>query len=101
MCIFLLDQTIQYYLNHNTDVYCVFLDATKAFDLIDHEQLFKTLNENGICPLFVGLIMILYKFNNAVVKYNKATSSSFCMETGTKQGSVLSSYLFKQYIWII
>ena len=98
MCNFLLDQTIQYYLNNNTDVYCVFLDATKAFDLIDHEQLFKTLNDNGICPLFIRLIMVLYKFNNAVVQYNQAISSSFGMETGTKQGSVLSAYLFTLYM---
>ena len=35
--------------------------------------------------------MILYKFNNA-------TSSFFCLETETKQGSVLSAYLFTLYM---
>ena len=98
MCNFVLDQTLQYYRNNNTDVYCVFLDATKAFDLIDHEQLFKTLNNKDICPLFIRLIMILYKFNNAIVQYNKAISGPFNMQTGVKQGSVLSAYLFTLYM---
>ena len=96
MCSFILDQILQYYLNNNTEVY--FLDATKEFDLIDHEQLFKTLNNKCICPLFIWLIMTLYKFNNVVVQYNNTVSSSFNMETGVKQGSVLSSYQFTQYM---
>ena len=37
----ILDKAIEYYLNNNTDVYSVFLDATKAFDLIDPEHFFK------------------------------------------------------------
>ena len=42
--------------------------------------------------------MTLYKFNNAVVQYNNTVSSSFNMETGVKQGSVLSAYLFTLYM---
>ena len=98
MCNFLFDQTLQFYLNSNAEVYCVFLNATEAFDLIDHEQIFKTLNNNDICPLFTRLIMILYKFNNAIIQYNKSISSSFNMQTGVKQGSVLSAYLFTLYM---
>ena len=41
MRIFILDQILQYYLNNNTEVYYVFLDAAKAFDLIDHENFLK------------------------------------------------------------
>ena len=74
------------------------MDATKAFDLIDHEQIVKTLNDKCICPLIIRLIMTLHKFNNAVIQFNNTASSSFNMKTGVKQGSVLSAYLFTLYM---
>ena len=95
---FILDQTIEYYLSKKSEVFCVFLDATKAFDLIDHRKLFQTINNKNICPLFTRLIMILYKFNNAIVNYNNVFSNQFNISNGVKQGGILSPYLFSIYM---
>ena len=97
LCNFLLDQKSQYYLNFKSEVYCVFLDATKAFDLIDHEKLLKTLNKNEICPLFIRVIMVLYKFNNAIIQYYNLISSSFSMETGVNRFFIRRDEKYEKY----
>ena len=48
MCIFLLKECIRYYCNHKTPVYVCFLDASKAFDCINHWKLFQILIEQGL-----------------------------------------------------
>ena len=41
MCVFLLKQAVSFYNKHDTPVYATFLDASKAYDRVDHFMLFK------------------------------------------------------------
>ena len=48
-------------LNENSIVYTLFLDASKAFDKVNHNKLFNILMEKGICPIMLRLIINMYK----------------------------------------
>ena len=46
---FVLKEIVQYYTNNDSNVYCMLLDASKAFDHVHHIKLFKLLIENRPC----------------------------------------------------
>ena len=60
--------------------------------------MFQTINNKNICPLFSRLIMVLYRFNNAIINYNNVFSDQFNISNGVKQGAILSPYLFSIYM---
>ena len=41
MCSMVLKETIAYYVNNRSTVYCTMLDATKAFDRVEYAKLFR------------------------------------------------------------
>ena len=98
LCTFMVTETIQYYLNGGSSVYALFLDASKAFDMVNHSKLFKTLIEKNICPLYLRLLMVMYQHNNAKVKWGCSYSSTFMLSNGVKQGGVISPFLFSLYM---
>ena len=51
-CIYTLKEFIEYYKQRNTAIFVTFLDASKAFDRIDHKLLFKKLIDKHV-PLFI------------------------------------------------
>jgi len=59
MCVFSLKQVIEYYNSRSSLVYVCDLDASKAFDRMNHWCLFKELIHRGID---VMLIQLLYFF---------------------------------------
>ncbi len=50
-----------YYRNGRSKVYACFMDGSKAFDRIRHDKLFKILQDRGIHPLVLRLIIDMYK----------------------------------------
>ena len=48
MCTFLVKETVNYFNARGSPVYACFLDASKAFDRVKHEDLFRILRENGL-----------------------------------------------------
>ena len=61
MSVFLFKQTVSLYVNQNTPVFSAFLGATKAFDKINHQILFKKLVLQGVPIYFVRLLWYWYK----------------------------------------
>ena len=74
LCSALLNQTIQYYINGGSNVFVLFLDASKAFDRVKHNVLFDFLINRGVCPLYTRLLYIMYSLNNATVKWKNNES---------------------------
>ena len=56
LCAFLLKQSIASYVNQNTPVYAAFLDASKAYDRVNHAVLFKKLIAHDVPMCFVRLL---------------------------------------------
>ena len=48
LCIYTVKEFIDYYTSRGTTVYVTFLDASKAFDRIDHWLLFNKMIKKGI-----------------------------------------------------
>ena len=74
------------------------MDASKAFDKVKYDKLFRVLIENEICPLFVRIILNMYLQNNCTIKWNGIFSENFDIKSGVKQGGVLSPLLFALYL---
>ena len=58
MCIYVLKEFIKFYRSRNTSVFVTFLDTSKAYDKIDHWQLFNKLR-NIHAPVLLLVISIL------------------------------------------
>ena len=54
MCIYVLKEFIEFYRSRNTSVFVTFLDASKAYDKIDHWQLF-----NKLLNIYMYLFLLL------------------------------------------
>ena len=58
-CIYTLQEYIEFYKRRNTTVFVTFLDASKAFDRIDHWRLFTKLIDKHV-PLFVIKLLVFW-----------------------------------------
>ena len=75
-----------------------FLDASKAFDRIDHWRLFTKLIDKYV-PLFViKLLVFWYSQQQMNIKWGNTVSSSFHLTNGVKQGGTISPVLFNVYM---
>ena len=97
-CTFVLEEVINYYNDHNTDVYVVLLDASKAFDRVNYIKLFNLLLHKGLCPLVARFLARLYTRQIVRVKWNDYVTDIFNVSNGVKQGGVLLPILFSIYI---
>ena len=79
------------------NIYFSFIDYTKAFDCVDHNKLWKILQERGIPDLPNCLLKNLYAGQEATVKTGHGTIDWFQIEKGVRQGCILSPCLFNFY----
>ena len=77
--------------------YFCFIDYTKDFDCVDHNKLWKNLQEMGIPDHFTYLLRNLYAGQEATVRTGHGTTDWFQMGKGVHQGCILSPCLFNSY----
>ena len=97
-CIFALKELISRYKSKNSCVYTCFLDASKAFDRVNHTKLFKKLSEKGVPNYLLRILIYWYANQTMCVKWGSQTSDKFHVSNGVRQGSILSPHLFKVYV---
>ena len=73
------------------------LDYTKAFDCIDHNKLWKILQEMGILYHLTCLLRNLYAGQEATVRTRHGTTDWFQIRKGVHQGCISSHCLFNFY----
>lgn len=94
--IFSLRIIIEKCLQHQVPLAIGFIDYEQAFDSASRSALLKILPLYGIPDRYVRVISALYMNNMAAVKIEGEVSAWFSVESGVKQGCVLSPF-----IWII
>ena len=75
-----------------------FMDASKAFDRVNHWTLFKKLIDRGTPLIFVRIIMQWYTTQKACVRWGSALSDNFLITNGVRQGGILSPLFFNVYM---
>ena len=75
-----------------------FLDASKAFDLVDHGMLFDKLLTRGLPVSIVRFLSSWYYAQQMCARWNSSFSDSFHVSNGVRQGGVLSPMLFAVYV---
>ena len=67
-----------------------FIDASEAFDRVNHEKLFLKLYNRRV-PL-IRILVYWYGHQSMFVKWGNNMSDPFKARNGVRQGSVLSPY---------
>ena len=77
--------------------YFCFIDYAKAFDCVDHNKLWKILQEMWIPDHLTCLLRNLYARQEATVRTGHGTMDWFQIGKGVCQGCILSPCLFNFY----
>ena len=93
-----LKEVIDFYHSQSTSIYMCFMDASKAFDRVNHWTLFKKLIDRGTPLIFVRIIMQWYTTQKACVRWGSALSDNFLITNGVRQGGILSPLFFCVYM---
>ena len=79
------------------NIYFCFIDYAKAFDSVEHTNLWKILKEMWIPDHLTCLLRNLYAGQEAIVRTGHETTDWFQTGKGAHQGCVLSPCLFNFY----
>ena len=79
------------------NIYFCFIDYAKAFDCVDHNELWKILKEMGIPDHLTWLWRNLYAGQEAKVRTGHGTTDWFQIVKGVHQDCILSPCLFNLY----
>ena len=74
-----------------------FIDYAKTFDCVDHNKLWKILQETGIPDHLTCLLRSLYVGQEGTVRTGHGTTGWFQIEKGVRQGCILLPCLFNFY----
>ena len=78
------------------NIYFCFIDYTEAFDCVDHNKLWKILQEMGITDHLTCLLRNLYAGQEATVRTWYGTMNWFQIVKGIYQGCIPSPFLFNR-----
>ena len=79
------------------NIYFCFIDYAKAFDCVDHNKLWKILQEMGISDYLTCLLRNLNTGQEATERTGHETTDWFLIGKGVHQGCILSPCLFNLY----
>ena len=96
--IFILNQIINQVLENGKKLYAFFVDFSKAFDRVVHDNLWYKLLKNGVSGKIFNIIQSMYKCLKTRVVNNGEKSQAFYCQLGVRQGECLSPFLFALYI---
>ena len=79
------------------DIYFCFINYNKAFDCVDHKNLWTILQEMGIPDHLTCLLRNLFAGQKATFRTGHGTTNWFQIGKGVRQGCILSPCLFNLY----
>ena len=93
-----LHSLIEYSKSMKKNLYCAFMDLSRAYDVIDRNMMSTKLLECGVKGNFFNIIKSMYSNTKSYIKYNNLNSTLFKTNTGIKQGCNLSCLIFAVYL---
>ena len=96
--IFSLRILCERYLQHQQDLFHVFVDFKKAFDRVWHAALWSTMKLYNINANLIKVIESLYSKATSAVYYNGSVGEWFRTTVGVRQGCLLSPTLFNIFL---
>ena len=98
MCTLALKEVASYYNENGGQIFCAMLDASKAFDRLRYDKLFKILEDRNLDPLTFRLLLFSYENQATRTQWLDETSQYFNSLNGIRQGGVASPILFTVYM---
>ena len=96
--IFNLRLLCEKHLQHQQELYHVFVDFKKAFDRVWHEALWATMKKINIGKRLISTIQQLYANATSAVLAHNVTGEWFHTTVGVRQGCLLSPSLFNIFL---
>jgi hypothetical protein len=78
-------------------IHITLLDASKAFDVVDHDILMNELHDVGITGKLWTAFQSMYQDTSSMIKWNKCLSPQFDIKQGVRQGGITSAPSYKVY----
>ena len=75
-----------------------FIDASSAFDKINHHKLFTKLKQRGVPGSIIRILVYWYTNQSMRVRWGNSVSAPFSVGNGVRQGGILSPALFNLYM---
>lgn len=98
-CVFAVKRLQEAFKLQGHPLYLAFLDISKAYDSVPREALFRILEQRyGVDERAMRLLRALYKDTQGQVRVGTATSAPFTIDTGVRQGCIISPLLFSVYL---
>ena len=94
----ILKETVMGYSDENSNVHCVMVDLSKAFDKINYDILMLKLRKTSLPKQIVNILD--YMCNNTYVNvlFNGITCDPWKVGNGARQGGILSPLIFNFYL---
>ena len=83
---------------YSSAAYACFLDASKAYDRINHWKLFRLLLDRQVKTRIVAFLLYWYRNQSMLVRWGECQSAPFTVTNGVRQGSIISPSLFGVYM---
>ncbi len=98
MSTLVVKEVVTYYWNRQSNVYSVFIDASKDFDRVRYDILFQVLYDRGLPPILTRLIIDMYIRQQSRTVWEGQYSHYCNSVNGVRQGGVASPVMFTVYM---
>jgi len=98
LAVFSLKQVIAQYTENNNPMYAAYLDASQAFNKVDHKLLLEILVKRKVPGAIINLLIQWFDNQQFLISWGNTRSFKFNVLQGVRQGGILSAYLFSVYI---
>eukprot|EP00117_Sycon_ciliatum_P044125 scpid56613/ scgid31873/ LINE-1 reverse transcriptase homolog len=99
--VFVARQLIEKSVEHYDQLCVLFVDLRKAYDSIPRTSLWSILSKLGVPPKMLKVIQSLHEGMSAAVRVSTASSDSFPVNNGLRQGCTLAPVLFNLYFAVV
>src|ERR1043165_3102998 len=92
--IFTLRNIIEQSREFNKELLVNFVDFRKAFDSINRDTLWNIVRLYGVPEKYINIFRALFRDASCCIRTESSNTIMFQIETGVRQGCVLSPFLF-------